>query len=774
MQMKVFFTILVISILAFTSKAAVPVSGRIIEKSTGSPLEYANILLFSLPDSTFITGATSGEDGHFQFDNVNSGEYLLKILYVGLEPQLIPVQVITEPVVLEDILLKESNVLKEVVITPKQIPFRMGNNGGIVANVATTLLSTVGTANDVLQRMPGVTLLNDQITVFGKGTPIVYINNRRIYDNQELDRLESSEISTVELITNPGAKYDAEGRAVLLIKTKQKADGFALSLTERLSYASHWGDYENVNLSYTKNNLNLFTSYSHSYQKRKVDEKDKTTLFSSDSVWLHDSYLPYTALSAIHRLSTGFDWSVSDKHSVGGQYQYIYRDIKTNILSNTFTYLNNRLYDELISKMDMKTTPGQHLVNTFYKGEISKNYSLEIDYDYLKNHDYSYQQTFETSNMEDRTVNTYNQSDYNLYAGKLINSYNTSVGLFEFGGEYNHIIGNGFLTNPEGYTKNNIFTTTENKAAGFIDYSHTFNDFKLILGLRYEFAKSKATADSSRNVITDKKYNDFYPNFSLSKSINDWQLMLAFNSRAKRPNFSNLSGNVVYVNRYLFQKGNPYLKKTDIYDVNLQIIYKMFHLNTGFTYEKNPIMYDFTEDENPGATLATSVNFPKYKEIYATLSINHTLGFWLPNYTISVRKPYFSAFYKGSEKNYNTPDFSLMAYNDFKLPYSFIFSLNFNYSTNSFYYLSELRQNKYMNVGLRKSILDKRLTFNLEFRDMFDWLDTNFLVEANNVSFDQQIKRETRYGMLTITYQFNNYKKKYRGGSAAQDDINRF
>lgn len=107
--------------------------------------------------------------------------------------------------------MNESNVLSEVVITSKIPPFQSGINGGIVANVSTTLLSTVGTAKDVLQRMPGITTDN-KLTVFGKGTPIVYINSRKVQDMLELERLESSEISTVELITNPSAKYDAEGR----------------------------------------------------------------------------------------------------------------------------------------------------------------------------------------------------------------------------------------------------------------------------------------------------------------------------------------------------------------------------------------------------------------------------------------------------------------------------------------------------------------------------------------------------------------------------------
>ncbi|MDR1332330.1 MAG: outer membrane beta-barrel protein [Tannerella sp.] len=760
---------------AFGAKAVVPVFGKVVEAATEAPLEYANLLLLSLPDSAFISGAVSGEDGSFRFPGIDGGRYVLKASFIGFETGAVSFDVSGLPVDLGMIQMKTSNELTEVVVTAGMAPFSAGLNGGVVAHVATTLLSTVGSANDVLQRMPGVTALDGRITVFGKGAPIVYINNRKVYDHQELERLESSEISTIELLTSPGARYDAEGRAVLLIRTKQRLDGLALSLTERLSYASRLRDYESVNLSYTKNNLNLFASYTHSYQKRKTNESDETILDAPGGLWRHDSHLPTTSSSTLHQLSTGFDLSLNDKHAVGGQYRYMSSSAGVHSPSHTSTSLDGRPYDELASLLDMEVKPDQHLVNAFYKGEFGEKYTVEADVDYLKNHDFSHQKTAETSNMESRTVNTYSQSDYNLYAGKLINTFKTAAfGQLEFGGEYSHIAGDGFLTNPEGYTRNNLFTTAETKAAGFLSYAHSVNDFKFTVGLRYEFAKSRATSDSVHRVIIDRTYHYIYPNLSISKRIRDVQLSLAFNSRAKRPGFSDLSGNVAYVNRFLFQTGNPYLTQTNIYDVNLQATYRMFHLNTGFTYEKDPIAYDFSGDETPGAILITSLNYPKHKEIYAMLNLNHTVGFWQPNYTVSVTKPYMSVSYNGVEKHYSRAGFSLEAYNDFRLPRAFVFSLNFEYSSNAFYYLAESKAYKYMDIGLRKSMFDKRLTLNMELRDVFNWLETASSTKVNNVEFNQHIKRETRYAMLTVTYQFNNYSRKYRGGSAAQNDMNRF
>jgi hypothetical protein len=130
-------------------------------------------------------------------------------------------------------------------------------------------------------------------------------------------------------------------------------------------------------------------------------------------------------------------------------------------------------------------------------------------------------------------------------------------------------------------------------------------------------------------------YSDFYPNISFSTTIKKVDLSLAFNKRTSRPNFSQLNGNVIYVNRFLFQKGNPYLNKHNIYDVNLQAILKPFYLNIGYAYTENPVSLFFEEQAN-NALLLTYANFPKMQDLNATLNFNHQIAFWQPNYTIGA------------------------------------------------------------------------------------------------------------------------------------------
>jgi hypothetical protein len=591
-----------------------------------------------------------------------------------------------------------------------------------------------------------------------------------------LERLESSEISTIELITNPGAKYDAEGRAVLLIKTKSKVNGFSAQATERLRQGKYLVDNENINISYTKDKLNLFATIYHNYNKQQSTENHQFTLKNADGVWQHGTYLPnYSYSINTQQISTGFDYSLNDKHAIGGQYQYYTGNNKSVTPINTTTHLNDIPVETSQSQSYTNGNDYQHLVNAFYNGDFNERFSLRFDFDYLKNHDYQEQQSNETINDTDlRLVNIFNQTDYDLYAGKLTNSYKSNVGLIEFGGEYNNIEGKGFV-HSNGSTDDSEFTNTEQKAAAFVNYAHEFAGMNMTAGLRYEFTSEHFTEGIDQVPIIDRRYSDWYPNISISKTIKNVDLSLAFNKRTQRPTFSQLNGNVIYINRFVFQTGNPYLNKYNIYDVNLQAILKPFYLNIGYVYAKNPVFNYFKEQEsNANAILSTYANFPKYQELNATLNWNTTIRFWKPNFTTGVAKPFFSGYYDGQEMSYNQVNYFFRAYNDFTLPLGFVLSCNFRYQSDRMDGFFESKSYERLDLGLRKSLFDNSLRLNLTIYDVFDWVEEHNHMQIDNLRWNADKKYETRYATLSITYMFNNYSKKYRGKSAAQDDINRF
>ena len=744
--------------------------GKIIDEKN-EPIEFANIVILSEIDSTFIKGTISNNEGLFKIADIKNGNYIIKVSFIGYTDTYKNISINHSIDAVKLCLPASENLLGEVVVTNKIAPFKM-EGGNIIANVGTSLLSSVGNANDVLQRIPGIIMEDNKINVLGKGNPIIYINNKKLNSYQELESLESLNIATVELITNPGAKYDAEGRAVLIIKTKKKQKGLSILLSERMTIGTRLGDTENINIAYSHDKMNFFTTYYHNNQNTKITGTDYYYVKSKDT-WEHTIDNPHRYSYYENSITLGLDIELNEKNIIGGQYDFYSLHSNNDLKAKGITYLNDALNDEISSKSTVKEKPNQHLVNLFYDGKFNEKLNLHFDFDYLNNKTKRDQHTHEISQTEDKNVNILSKSNFELLAGKVTSTYKKGKGNFNFGAEYNNIKGDGFLINNEGYTKNNIYTNNEKKAAAFISYETSYKNYRFNVGLRYEYTQEKSTEDSIQTEKYNRKYNIFYPSLSISKAINDIQFSLMFNRRVRRPSFTELNDNTFYVNKFVLQKGNPFLKKVDIFDFNLIGKYKMFSLNLGYSHQDNPIAYSSELDKDFEKIYLTVANYSKYDEITSVLNFNHSISFWNSNYTISVRKPYFTATYLDEKIDYNKIDYSFVAYNDFILPNDFTLSLNFRYRSNYNYYLIKVRNYKRFDVGIRKSLLNKSLRLNLEMRDIFDCVKEKNSVKVNDILFNQQKKRETQYITFSISYQFNNYKKVYRGKNAAGSDINR-
>jgi hypothetical protein len=751
------------------------ISGKIVDDKQAL-IEFANIIVLNPADSSLITGTMSSESGTFLIENISPGQKLLKISYIGYLTQLIPVEIHTTPIDLGEIRLPEDiHRLNEVVVSASAPPFsRKGNS--LVANVSASLLSSVGTAQEVIGQIPGVSVRDNAITVFGKGAPVIYINNRKLYNENELQQLQSSGIATIELITNPGAKYDAGGRAVFIIKTRQNEEnGWAFQVSERLRQGNYFGDKEDAGLTYNREKLSLFASYAHEAGKSYQQPLFEFTIHN-DTLWRQLMNSPQLDTRLSRQFTAGIDWSITKRQAIGGQYQGSFDNEKYETYDGTEEIrANDALYDKIATTLISNEKAQQHLLNAFYQGDYSDSFGLRLDMDYMHTEGNTQQQVTETSVRENRLVNLKAQSNFNLYAGKLTATYRLGENSrLEGGAEYNRIEGSGFLINPEQYIRSNIYTNTEEKTAGFAGYSNRFGKLDFQLGVRYEFVHSKATEDSVRRVKTDRTSHGFYPNLSLSQIVGKTQMGLEFSQKTQRPVFSQLNG-IYYINRFLTERGNPYLKNEDIYQIDYHLTYRVLDFTLGYVYKKNPLSMSLENgEEHPSQTLMVYTNYPEYQEINALLTANFEYKIWKPRITTGLTQPFFSLNYLGEELKYKWMTLLFQFHNEIVFPKDYIFSINFEYSGKSYYYMVENGEYKTLQFGLRKSFLDKKLSVNLQVNDPFRWEAYSVRLKVNNISYFKKTDRlESRYAMLTISYRFNNYKKKYRGENAAGDDIRR-
>jgi hypothetical protein len=769
---KIIITTLLIASSIAVQAAPVALKGRVVEATTKEPLQYANVVLLTAGDSAFVAGTVSGEDGAFEIEHVDSGKYILKASFVGYESTFKAIEVSDKPFDAGDIELSEAVALQEVVVTARKAPFEASATGGVIANVSTTLLSSVGTASDVLQRIPGVVVAeNGAITVFGKGTPKVYIDNRRLRDLSELSRLESVDISTVELI--------AEGAAILLIKTRTKISGFAAQVTERLRKGKYFGDNENLSMSFTHDRLNAFATIIHNYSKHlEYSEHNVLTINDENDVRQYETRLPDNLYSGNSELlSGGFDYSLSDRHAFGGQYQLFKENSDEYSRFTATTRFNQSPYTTSEAISDAQTDDYQHLVNAFYNFSLNRNFAFNLYFDYLKNHDTSEQTSIETgSDADTKEIDLYNLTDYDLYALKLTNIWKSDVGTVKLGCEYKVIEGEGSVSS-KGYTANSEFNNAEKKLEGFLNYTHKIHTVNILAALSYEYTQEQYTKGADRVPVTDRAFGDWYPSLTLSTAVRDVSLKLSFIKSNKLPSFSQLNGNVSYVNPFVLRQGNPYLDKCNTYEYSFQTVRRPFYLNISYEYQKSPIVAAFSTqaaDDGAAAVLSTYNNFPNYKQLSLMLNFNHIIAFWQPNYSAGYVKPFFRSFYNGEELTFDRPYGIFKVYNDFTLPTGFVASCNFQYRTPSMQYYTEIKERKQLDFSLRKSLLNNSLRFNLSVYDVFNWQKEATVQKYNNLSWVTDKKYETRYATFSITYFFNNYRKVYRGENAAQADMERF
>ena len=195
-----------------------------ITDENGEPMPFVNVVLLSLPDSTFVQGTVTDEQGSFNLPT-DKKDSLLKVSCVGYQTQYAKaINGLTIQMTMDAQLLGE-------VVVKSQLPQTRLTGNSMITTIQGSVLEDSGTAQEMLTKVPGMTGSEDGLEVLGKGSPIIYINGRLMRDDSELRRLRSDDIRDVEVINNPGAQYDATVRAVVRIRTKkQQGDGLSLDL----------------------------------------------------------------------------------------------------------------------------------------------------------------------------------------------------------------------------------------------------------------------------------------------------------------------------------------------------------------------------------------------------------------------------------------------------------------------------------------------------------------------------------------------------------------
>ena len=765
------FTFLMVFLPVILS--AQTVSGKLIDEKN-QPLSYANVVLLSLPDSAFVSGTISGEDGSFTLEATSENQ-IVRISSIGYKTVYKP----TSPANIGIVqLVSDAQMLGEVVVKG-DLPKMQLKGDAMVTTVQGSILEKAGTGEDLLNKIPGVSAGDDEVNVFGSGTPEIYINGRKVRDNSELDRLSSDQIKRVEVVKNPGARYDASVKAVIRIVTKKAVgDGFGFNnrfvTRHRRTYG--WTTFDQYNFNYRKNGFDLSgTLFGGRFRYGNNQMMGMTTYL--DKLWYQNIDATYgkNAHSNVQGIIS-LNYQFNEKHSMGVRY-----DIDRNFNSvtdwrlKTDVYSDGELYENNVSTMLGGDPSTRHSLNYYYNGQIG-DWNIDFNADGLWNTKEESMNTREITNGDTETeVNTFNKNDGTLYASKLVLSYPLWQGSLSFGGEYSHTDRTNVYTNKEGILDNDDSRIKEGSTAAFIDYSRLFGKIDVQAGVRYENVNFNYYEQGQRMDEQSRDFNNVFPSVNINFPIGKTQFQLSYSSGITRPSYDLLRSNIYYSNKYTYQTGNPFLKPVINQNLILSASYKW--INFQFTYNRVKddiiqICEPYSED-NPTISLLNIINAEPYDNITAAVTLSPTIGWWSPQLTAQVYKQWFTMDGHYGKITLNKPRAFVIWRNSFTLPAGFLFDVSASYYTKGH------SQNQYMtntpfdlSMGLYKSFFKERLSLQLQVYNLLETNDFDCTVYSGIKTATDYISN-FRQISLTMRYKFNATKSKYKGTGAGASQKSR-
>ena len=753
--------------------------GRVIDEK-GEPMPFVNVVLLSLPDSAFVQGSMTNIDGVFKIvTDVNEG--LFKVTSVGYQTLYIKAgQDLT-------IQMKEDTQLLSEVVVKGQLPKTHAKGDAMRTTVAGTILEKAGTVSDALGKIPSIeTERGGSVTVLGRGDAEVYINGRKVQDLNELSRLRSDQIQHVDVVQNPGARYKASTKAVVRI-TLKKAQGEGFSFQDYFSGIYQYGHTltNNLDVNYRTGGLDITASlWAGRYGHAKSLQEHELTYFvgpdyiqsnnsqESKSIW--KGYSPQLQLN----------YMVDENHSFGAFYKYD-RHPSSDFNSMFFTdnYVNGKYTEHSESRIWQDESFSKHIFNAYYNGKVGNlGIDLNIDglFDDTKTPGSTTEQTSPASGdtTAPRTIESNTLSGNNFWATKLILSYPVWKGNLSLGGEYsyNHRTdAYSFIASDYVPVKTTDTEINEKSSAAFLEYGRSFGKVYAQVGLRYEHLTNDYFNFGKKEDEVCRDYGDWFPTAVISAPVGKAQLSLSYRRDIERPNYANLTSSTVYVNRYTYQSGNPYLLPTYTHSLVLNAAYKWANLMLNYGRVKDALTMStepFPGSEDPLVSLVRPINsWEDYNKFSIQLSARPTIGCWHPMWTIITQLQDFkSPTANGSTITLNRPWFILGWQNDIELPYGFRLNASLQWNSKGDYNNFRMTSTRlFTNVGLQRDFNLKRmgtLTFDLRCSDIFHTNKTDAIVFGYRELTTHNPARRTF--VLDLTWKFNEARSKYRGSGAGE------
>ena len=573
-------------------------TGKVLDAQTNTGLGYATVRLFKQADNSLVTGTITGETGTFSLEAI-PGDYYVSWEFVGYKPAKTPAIRLTSdnaPLDLGELELTSSaSTLDEIVVQAEKSTMELSLDKKIF-NVGKDLANAGGTAADILSNVPSVAVdVEGNVSLRGSGNVRILIDGKpsglvSIKGGSGLQQLQGSSIERIEVITNPSARYEAEGMGgiINIVLKKERKEGFNGSFDLITGYPTNFGAAANVN--YRRKNLNFFVNYTVSYRNTPGRSSLYQEVYRNDTTFI-------TRQASTNRLNgmnnsarAGIDYFFNPKNTLTAAYTWRiskgkrfadiqYRDYLFN--TNTLQGITNRTQDET------ETEPNSEYALSYKKTFARAGHELTADVRYLDNWERSLQiftqQTLRPDGSASglpgilqRSPNDETEKQFLVQLdyvqpfgkdGKLEAGLRSSSRDMTNDYAVNQQTANGDYVPLEGLTNNFVYEEAINAVYGIM--GNKIRKISYQMGLRAEWTAVTTTLKQTADV-NPRRYANLFPSVHVTYELpRQHAVQLSYSRRVRRPQYNDLSPFMTYSDSRNFFSGNPDLNPefTNSYEI---------------------------------------------------------------------------------------------------------------------------------------------------------------------------------------------------------------
>lgn len=786
------------------------ISGKIIDKDTKQPLEYASVIFQSTTDVNYITGEITDENGDFAFE-VNADVYEIKVEYMGFDAMTIPERTVNTDWNMGTIEVSAGDEqLEDLVIAVERSPVEIKLDKRIY-NVGDDNVVKGGTASDVLDNIPSVSVDSDgTVSLRGNESVRVLIDGKpsgmasNIAD--ALKMLSAESIEQVEVITNPSARYEAEGGAGLIniILKKGKNQGVNGNVTATVS--DPFGYSVASTLNYREENFNIFANLSYRDNKTLGNSVNNSEYFdeNGNTSQFVDEYSNRERMRRGFNGNIGFEWYLTDKLTWNNNFSWrrSHGDNPNEVIYHTF---------------DAQRNPDNSRVRNTAEDDMKENVDYTSEFTYKFN-DEGHQllasaTVFKNYDIEDSNIRTYMLGTDNSLSEDITKAQEADLNHqlrldytlpindnthFEAGylGTFNKLdtdyevnsYNNGILEPNELFLNNLEYK--ENIQALYTQFGSKINRFSYMLGLRWESSKINVNQFVT-NDFNEKKYNNFFPSVFLNYEFNEsTNASISYSKRVRRPRGRMLNPISDYSSSISFFMGNPDLDPafTDAFDVGFMKRWNYFTLSTSAYLNRTTDSFEFVRringvnDEGIPISVMSPINLSDEYRYGMEFNFNYTPYHWLKlNGNLNLfqqqtRGDYTFTDFDGNEvyQNFDQDAFRWTGRLTARvnLPADIDWQTNYMYFSGGNNSQGKMLDNHNINMSLSKDFFNDRATLSFNVQDLLNsrkWRNETYLETAN---IYREMQWRERTFNLSFTYRFNQSKKEaqQRNNQMSNDD----